>query len=68
VSIVLTPPAERDIAEAMALYDKREAGLGDEFLARVDVLLARIAERAASFPSTHRPFNRAILGLCAYAV
>jgi hypothetical protein len=34
--LILAPEAELDVAEAYAWYEKRRAGLGEEFLSSVD--------------------------------
>ncbi len=60
--IALRPAAEQDIADAMAWYDEQQPGLGDEFLARVNKLFARIEHRSSGFPNTHELFKRALLG------
>ena len=66
--VALRPAAERDIAEAMAWYDEQEAGLGDEFLARVDAAFERIIAHPTGYPFTHKTFRRALLGRFPYAV
>ena len=38
----ILPAARRDIAEARAWYEKRSAGPGDEFLAKVETALQSI--------------------------
>lgn len=68
MKIWLRPAAERDIAEAIEWYDQQQSGLGDEFLARVEAVFARIAERPNGFPSTHAIFKRALIGRFPYTV
>lgn len=68
MKIALRPAAECDIAEAMAWYDGQKAGLGDEFLAKVDAMLVRIQEHPDSFPTTHASFKRAIVGRFPYSI
>lgn len=40
--LIITPEAERDIAEAKAWYDRKRSGLGDSFLLSVEEALDRI--------------------------
>ena len=40
--LILTEEAERDLAEARDYYDRRRAGLGDEFLERIEAAMNHI--------------------------
>jgi plasmid stabilization system protein ParE len=62
------PLAEADVAEAAAWYDAQESGVGPQFVAAIEVLLAQIAEFPASFPVVHRGLRRALVRRFPYAV
>lgn len=42
--LVINPLAEADLAEAKTWYDLRQPGLGDAFLARVEVVFLTISQ------------------------
>ena len=52
----------------MSWYDAQRAGLGDEFLAQVDVALARILRRPQGYPTTHGSFQRALVARFPYTI
>jgi toxin ParE1/3/4 len=48
--IRVEPEAKRELAAAIAWYEQRREGLGREFLAELDALLAAVAHAPARFP------------------
>src|SRR5258708_30810056 len=62
VRLVLAPEVEQDIAEAFAWYEEQRSGLGEEFLASVEVALETIHRRpelyAAVYENCRRTFVR----------
>ena len=49
-------PAERELREAVAFYDKQKNGLGDEFLDEIDIAI----ERVLHFPKAYTPVGKEI--------
>ncbi len=64
----LRADAESDLRAAMAWYEAEREGLGEELLADVDRVLAKMSERPASFPLVVPPFRRALLVRFPYAI
>lgn len=64
----LRPEAERDIWEAAQWYEKREAGLGKEFVTNVDDAFRKIAAGPKRYPVAHHNLRRALLSRFAYAI
>lgn len=60
-AVRLTSAAERDLAAAFHWYEEQSAGLGARLLARVDDLLARVAETPLQFPEVVRGYRRGLL-------
>jgi hypothetical protein len=50
VRVELHPEARTELRAAALWYEERRAGLGDEFVGEISLLLARIAEAAQSYP------------------
>jgi plasmid stabilization system protein ParE len=65
---VLTPDAEADIEEAALWYERRAAGLGVDFVARVRDAVSRIAAHPELYPSVHNVVRRARLKRFPYGV
>ncbi len=59
--LVVTDAAAADIAEAADWYEARQAGLGETFVAAVDVALEQILEHPLRFRVAHAPWRRALL-------
>ena len=68
VSVELAPLAIRDIEAAVEWYDEQSPSLGDEFLGRVDEILARLAEQPLLYPRVEGDVRRALLHQFPYAV
>ena len=61
MKVRLTPEAEADIDEAIAWYDGRGQGLGDEFLRCVDARIALMERFPKAFPFVHRNIRRVLV-------
>jgi len=66
--LTILPAARRDIAEARAWYENQSAGLGDEFVARVDVALLAIQRNPESHAAVFEDFRRSLVKRFPYAV
>lgn len=67
-SVLLTPEAEQEIAEAFEWYEQRATGLGSEFLRSVDVALSSAARNPALYPSGLHGARRVLLRRFPYAI
>lgn len=67
-SVLLTPEAEHEIAEAFEWYEQRASGLGSEFLRSVDVALSSAARNPALYPSGQHGARRVLLRRFPYAI
>ena len=63
-----TPEAEKDLDEAIAWYDERGEGLGDEVLRRIDESVELIERYPEMYPIVHRRMRRAIVRQFPYQV
>jgi toxin ParE1/3/4 len=59
--LIIRPEAEADLAEGFHWYEERRAGLGFEFLARVNSVLGKIEENSFRYPATYRNVRQALL-------
>ena len=59
VTLVVTPSAARDVADAYA--DHSSHGQGDAFIAAVDRVFTQIADSPRMFPVTYANVHRALL-------
>jgi len=66
--VVFRPQAEDDALEVRTWYESRREGLGREFGAAVDALVARIAANPLAFQRAHRETRRAVLSQFPYAI
>lgn len=66
--LVLAPEAEADLAEAYGWYERRKAGLGEEFLEAMESCVAKIRLRPRIFPIVHEGYRRALVRKFPYAV
>jgi plasmid stabilization system protein ParE len=64
-ALVVRPSASREVAEAHAYHAQH--GRGDAFMAAVDQVLARIAERPLMYPLVYGDVRRALLRRFAYS-
>ena len=65
---VFRPEAEAEALEARSWYEARRAGLGTEFGAEVDAVVARIVDSPLGFPRVHGETRRAVLSRFPYAL
>jgi plasmid stabilization system protein ParE len=68
VTIVVRPDAAADIEEAFPWYERRGRGLGDDFLAALQLTLGRITAHPARYAVIHRNTRRAFLRRFPYGV
>ena len=59
--LILAPEAELDVAEAYAWYEKRRAGLGEEFLSSVEACLEGIQRQPEMHVVAHEMYRRALI-------
>ena len=58
--LIIRPEVERDLSEAFDWYEQRRAGLGEEFLREIDLVLKRIEENPLRFAPTYLQGRRAL--------
>lgn len=66
--VVFRLQARREFDEAGDWYEQERPGLGLEFLAEIERLLARIAEAPNQFPVIHRDVRKAVARRFPYSV
>ena len=66
--LTILPAARRDIAEAREWYEHRSAGLGDDFVARVDAALLAIQRNPESHAAVFEDFRRSLVKRFPYEV
>ena len=67
-AVVFRPQAEHEALDVRRWYEARRAGLGNEFGAEVDAVVARIAENPLLFPRVRGETRRAVLTRFPYAL
>jgi plasmid stabilization system protein ParE len=65
---ILAPEVELDLAEAFAWYEKRRAGLGEEFLSSVDACLERIRRQPQMYTLIHENYRRSLIRRFPFAI
>jgi hypothetical protein len=65
---IFHPAALEEMDKAAAYYDERVAGLGDDFLVRVQASVERIEENPRQFPVTRHSARRAQIGRFPYGL
>jgi plasmid stabilization system protein ParE len=60
--------ASDDLDEAFRWYEAQRPGLGEEFLAEIDALMAHIAEYPEAYHAVDEPYRRALATRFPYAV
>jgi plasmid stabilization system protein ParE len=68
VELLLAPEVELDLAEAYAWYEKRRAGLGEEFLSSVDACLESIRRQPEMYALVHETYRRALIRRFPFAI
>ena len=66
--LVIRSDAHADMAEAAVWYEQQGAGLGHDFLAKVDSVFRLISKNPTIFPITHRQARLAPLKRFPYIV
>jgi plasmid stabilization system protein ParE len=67
-AVVFRPEAEDEALEVRRWYEARRAGLGAEFGAEVDKIVARLADNPLLFPRARGETRRAVLTRFPYAL
>lgn len=60
VEVALKPEAAQDINAAYVWYEKRQAGLGEDFIGCIEACFEEISEYPESYPLVHDDFRRAM--------
>ena len=68
LEVLFRPRAEDEVLEVRRWYDGRRDGLGDEFAAEVDALVARIVATPLAFQRVRGETRRAVLNRFPYAI
>ena len=68
MKLLLHPEAEAEMAEAIAFYDRRTAGLGDDFLGEALEAFERIESAPEAWPCIEGPVRRCLVERFPYAV
>ena len=66
--LILTPDAEKDISEAYDWYEKRRAGLGEEFLSCLDASIERIRRTPELYGAVYKDYRHALIRRFPYTV
>ena len=66
--LVIAPEAAEDIAQAYAWYEQQRVGLGEEFMACVEVCFQAIARAPEIHPIVHEAYRRGLMRRFPYAV
>ncbi len=59
--LILAPEARQDLEEAYAWYERRQLGLGEVFLSRVDACLQAILRRPEMLSPVLKDYRRALV-------
>ena len=59
--VILSPSALTDSEQARDWYERREPGLGYEFLDALDATIAKVAEYPGTFRFIRNPFRRCLM-------
>jgi plasmid stabilization system protein ParE len=59
--LIFRPAAAADVEDAYRWYEAQQAGLGEEFLAAVRIIIESITANPEIFPVVHRQTRRALL-------
>ena len=68
LNVVVTPQAERDIADAHDWYEARQTGLGDDFLKKLEDCFQSIRRTPKMHGAVYKTYRRALLRRFPYAV
>jgi plasmid stabilization system protein ParE len=66
--ILFRPEAEAEAGDALAWYESKRAGLGNEFLLALDAVVAAILRNPRQYPVVRGPVRRAVMRRFPYAV
>ncbi|MBY0524985.1 MAG: type II toxin-antitoxin system RelE/ParE family toxin [Gemmataceae bacterium] len=66
--LIIAPEAEQDIDEAYAWYEGQRAGLGEDFLSRVDASIQAICRTPEMHQVVHEDYRRGLVRRFPYAV
>ncbi len=66
--LIIAPEAEQDIADAYAWYEKRRAGLGEEFMSCVDACIQAITRTPQMHAFYYETYRRGLVRRFPYVV
>lgn len=66
--LIIRPQAEIDVADAVAWYEARRTGLGNELLDELDAVVKRAVHSPFQFPQIKNEVRRALLRRFPYSV
>jgi len=61
VEVVFAPEAKRDLEEAYGWYERRRAGLGEEFLSAIDASIESIRRNPEMYAAIHGQYRRCLI-------
>jgi plasmid stabilization system protein ParE len=67
-NLIIAAEAEKDLAEAYQWYEKRRAGLGDDFLSAVDACVQAICRTPEMHQAIYKNYRRGLVRRFPYAV
>lgn len=66
--IIVREEAAEEILSSFIWYEKRQAGLGEKFLAELDEIYSSILSHPLTFPLIHKDFRRALMSKFPFAI
>lgn len=66
--LIIDPTVECDLSDAYAWYEEQRAGLGEDFLVRIDACIEGILRHPEAYSSVHERYRRALVRRFPYAV
>lgn len=66
--LIITPEAEKDLAEARTWYEERRDGLGDDFILNVEAALKQISRLPLAATEVHPSVRRVVVRRFPYGV
>ena len=67
-SLVIRAEAELDIQQAYQYYEKRDLGLGSEFVRAIDASLSKIGRNPMAYPKAYKQVRRALIRRFPYGI
>jgi plasmid stabilization system protein ParE len=67
-TLVFTPAAQGEVAEALDWYEQQSPGLGESLIVELNRIAGRIVASPLHFPMVHKDVRRALLRRYPYAI